>query len=171
MVAFFCPDADPVHKITIVPRGRAALGYTLQVPQTEQFLMTEGELWDRLRTLLGGRAAEQLVYDQVSSGAENDLERATALARRMVSRFGMSPNLGLLHTGSGHSYLSGNGDEPACSPETASLIEQDVQRMLTEAYNDAMAILRKHRERLELVTRELLEQETLEAEEFERLLR
>ena len=87
--------ADPVHKISIVPRGRAALGYTLQLPTEDQFLLTRSELVDRIRGLLGGRAAEEIVFGEVSTGAQNDLERATALARQMVAMYGMSERVGL----------------------------------------------------------------------------
>ena len=97
LVAAFSEHADPVHKISIVPRGRAALGYTLQIPEDEQFLVTRAELMDRIKGLLGGRAAEELVFDEVSSGRENDLEQATSLVRRMVCQYGMGESVGLVH--------------------------------------------------------------------------
>jgi cell division protease FtsH len=97
LVAAYSQHADPVHKISIVPRGRAALGYTLQLPTEEQFLMTRSELLDRIKGMLGGRAAEEVVFNEVTTGAENDLERATALARQMVCVFGMSDLIGPVH--------------------------------------------------------------------------
>ena len=99
LVATYSEHADEVHKISIVPRGRAALGYTLQLPAGDQFLMTRSDLIDRLKGLLGGRAAEEIVFHEVSTGAENDLERATAMARQMVAAFGMSDKVGLIHCG------------------------------------------------------------------------
>ena len=94
LVAAYSEHADPVHKISIVPRGRSALGYTLQLPEDEQFLMSRSELIDRIKGLLGGRAAEDVVFREVSTGAENDLERATALAQQMVCMYGMSETVG-----------------------------------------------------------------------------
>src|SRR6185369_17494340 len=95
LVAAYSPGADPVHKISVIPRGRAALGYTLQLPIDDQFLMTRSQLLDRIRGMLGGRAAEQVIFNEVTTGAENDLEHATALARQMVCIFGMSETVGL----------------------------------------------------------------------------
>ena len=95
LVAAYSPGADPVHKISVIPRGRAALGYTLQLPADDQFLMTRSQLLDRIRGMLGGRAAEEVIFNEVTTGAENDLEHATALARQMVCIFGMSEAVGL----------------------------------------------------------------------------
>src|SRR5207247_5392537 len=101
--------ADPVHKISIIPRGRAALGYTMQLPTNDQFLMTRSQLRERIRGMLGGRAAEEVVFDEVTTGAENDLEHATALARQMVCLFGMSEAVGLARCAQrqGRMYLPG----------------------------------------------------------------
>ncbi len=99
IVATHCTHADPVRKISIVPRGRAALGYTLQLPASDQFLLSRSDLIDRITALLGGRAAEELVFGEVTTGAENDLEHATALARQMVGLYGMSKSIGLAHVG------------------------------------------------------------------------
>src|SRR5213078_4172765 len=98
LVAASCKNADPVHKISIIPRGRAALGYTMQLPTDDRFLMTRSQLLDRIRGMLGGRAAEEIVFTEVTTGAENDLEHATALARQMVCLFGMSDAVGLART-------------------------------------------------------------------------
>ena len=97
LVAAYSEHADPVHKISIVPRGRAALGYTMQLPSEDQFLLSKSELIDRIRGILGGRAAEEIVFVEITTGAENDLERATALTRQMVCIYGMSPKIGLAH--------------------------------------------------------------------------
>jgi cell division protease FtsH len=168
-----CRHADPVHKISIIPRGRAALGYTLQVPADEQFLMTRSELLDRLRGLLGGRAAEELLFPDVSTGAENDLERATTLARQMVGVFGMSDRAGLarLVQRQGSVYLPGTETlQRDCSEETAKVFDEEVRKILDNAYEDAKEILVAHREELERATRELLRHETLDGETFKRLI-
>jgi cell division protease FtsH len=153
LVATFSLHADPVHKITIIPRGRAALGYTLQLPTEDQHLMSQSELVDRIKGMLGGRAAEEVVFHEVSTGAENDLERATALARQMVAMFGMSERLGLAHcaqrqnpfvAGSPEGYLQRD-----CSEQTAHEIDAEVKQMLGKAYAEAKAILQQHRAQLD----------------------
>jgi cell division protease FtsH len=135
LVAAHSKHADPVHKISVIPRGRAALGYTLQLPEVEQFLMTQSELLDRLRGLLGGRAAEEVVYGEVTTGAENDLERATAMARQMVCMFGMSEQIGLAHTvqRQGPAFLPGADHQLQrdCSEATAKQIDEEVKRFST----------------------------------------
>ncbi len=172
LVAAFSEHADPVHKITIVPRGRAALGYTLQLPTEEQFLMTQEELLDRLKGLLGGRAAEEVVFGSVSTGAQNDLERATALARQMVCLYGMSRKIGLAQCARRHAqFLDGEGLlQRDCSEQTNREIDEEVKRILDEAYAAARDILSQHRDRLERVAAELLRVETLDRETFERLV-
>jgi len=161
VAAFYSETADPVHKVSIVPRGKAALGYTLQIPASDQYLMTQTELEDRVRVLLAGRAAELEIFEEPSSGAENDLERCTALVKRMVGHFGMSEKLGLLHLGS---------DLNQASPLTLSQAEKEVSKQLTRLFEETTHLLREHRNQLELVTRRLLEKEVLEKEEFEQLL-
>jgi cell division protease FtsH len=173
LVGAYSKHADPVHKISIVPRGRTALGYTLQLPTEEQFLLTQSELLDRLKGLLGGRAAEQTIYSEVSTGAENDLERATALARQMVCMYGMSDQVGLAHCAKRDGmFLPGaNGAlHTDCSQATAEQIDQQVKLLLDNAYREARQILVDHRDKLELVARELLKQETLDAATFQRML-
>ena len=144
LVAAYSEHADPVHKISIVPRGRAALGYTLQLPEAEQFLMTRSALLDRIRGMLGGRAAEEVVFNEVSTGAENDLERATILARQMVCIFGMSDAVGLIHCGQRPDPLTlrllDGAARRDCSPETADQIDREVKRILDTAYEEAKAI-------------------------------
>ncbi|MEZ6097839.1 MAG: ATP-dependent zinc metalloprotease FtsH [Pirellulaceae bacterium] len=173
LVGAHSKHADPVHKISIVPRGRAALGYTLQLPTEQQFLMTQSELLDRLAGLLGGRAAEETVYQEVSTGAENDLERATALSRQMVCMYGMSDEIGLVHCARREGmFLPGQDGSlhTDCSPHTAELIDRQVKQLLDSAYGGAKRILTEHRDQLELVARELLKRETLDRATFNRLL-
>jgi cell division protease FtsH len=174
LVAAFSEHADPVHKISVVPRGRAALGYTLQLPIEEQFLMTRAELVDRIKGMLGGRAAEEEIFDEVSTGAENDLDRATALARQMVCMYGMSEQVGLVHLGTRQDgYLPtapGTPPQRDCSEETARVIDSEVKKLLDDAHESARAILKEHREQLDLVAGELLKRETLDAAAFNALI-
>lgn len=175
LVATYCPNADSVHKISIVPRGRAALGYTLQLPTEDQYLLTREEILDKIRGLFGGRAAEELVFSEVSTGAENDLEKATNLAQQMVCLYGMGKRTGLLHVGRRNEtgqYLFNEGFfERNCSEETARFVDEEVRRILDGAYADAREIIALHRYELERVAEELIVKETLDAAEFTRLLR
>jgi cell division protease FtsH len=174
LVAAHSQHADKVHKISIVPRGRAALGYTLQLPEGEQFLMTRSELIDRIKGLLGGRAAEEEVFGEVSTGAENDLERATALARQMVCTFGMSPSVGLVHIGhSPHPFLNGlleAAPQRDFSERTAQDVDEEVKKLLDDAYAEARRILTEHRDQLELVSHELITRETIDRHTFYKLI-
>ena len=174
LVAAYSEHADPVHKISIVPRGRAALGYTLQLPTEEQFLMTRSELVDRIKGMLGGRSAEEVVFGEISTGAENDLEHATALARQMVCMYGMSDRVGLVHVANRQDgYLASLPGAPTqldCSEETIREIDIEVKKLLDDAHDDARTILNEHRDQLELVAHELLKRETLNATEFNQLI-
>ena len=173
LVAAYSAHADPVHKISIVPRGRAALGYTLQLPTDDQFLLTRAELLDRMKGLLGGRASEELVFSEVSTGAENDLEHATTLARSMVCLYGMGEAVGLVHCAQRPSMFLPGGDgtsQTDCSPQTARDIDNEVKKLLDAAYLEAKAILTQHRDKLELVAQELIKRETLDAASFRQLL-
>jgi cell division protease FtsH len=174
LVAAYSKHADPVHKISVVPRGHAALGYTLQIPTEDQFLMTRAELLDRIRGILGGRAAEEIVFADVSTGAENDLDRATAMARQMVCLFGMSESVGLAHYGQKlNPFLAPSLQDPLqrdCSEDTAREIDREVKKILDRAYAEAKELLTVHREQLEKVTAELLRSETLDRATFYRLL-
>ncbi len=177
LVALHSPHADPVHKISIVPRGRAALGYTLQRPAADLNLYTRAALVDRIRVALGGRAAEELVFGEVSTGAANDLERATQLARRMVTMFGMSEAVGLVYCGldEGGMFLGRGGLESPirrdCSEDTARAVDAEVKRLLDDAYAEACALLRAHHAALDRVAGVLLEREMLDAETFVKLAR
>ncbi len=173
LVAAGSAHADPVHKISIVPRGRAALGYTMQLPVDQQFLATRPELLDRIRGLLGGRAAEEIVFAEVSTGAENDLERATALARQMVCVYGMNDRIGLARVAQRqNSYLAGmDGQLQRDSSETtAREIDEEVKKLLDASYAEAKDILASERNHLELVAKELLKRETLSGDEFYALI-
>ncbi len=175
LVATYSPACDPVHKISIVPRGRAALGYTLQLPTGDQHLLTRSALLDRIRASLGGRAAEEVVFGEVSTGAENDLEQATRLARSVVARFGMGDSERLLHCAPNDlaalTELGAEGFSGArgCSEQTAAAIDEESEQLLQQLYAEARKILEQHRERLERVATALLERETLDQEEFLRL--
>ncbi|MGZ5568286.1 MAG: cell division protein FtsH, partial [Limisphaerales bacterium] len=173
LVAAFSAHADPVHKISIIPRGRAALGYTMQLPAEDQFLLSQEELMDKVRGILGGRAAEEIVFHDITTGAENDLERGTALVRQMVCIYGMSEKIGLAHcaTHQGPIYMQGGvGLQRDCSEQTAREVDEEVKRILDLAYVEAKDILLAHREYLDIVSAELLKRETLDAQAFNELL-
>ncbi len=173
LVGALSEHADPVKKISIIPRGKAALGYTLHLPTGEQLLMTRGELLDRLKGLLGGRAAEQVKYGEISTGAENDLERATTMARQMVCMYGMSDKVGLVHCAHRDATLYLDPEANArldCSDSTADLIDEEVKLLLNTAYQDAITTLSEHRSKLERIANALLQQETLDADAFNALL-
>lgn len=173
LVAFHSPGADPVRKVSIVPRGPNALGYTLQLPREDHYLTTRAELESRIRVLLAGRAAEETVFGEVSTGAENDLERATALARQMVCLHGMSSVVGLgqcYRRDSTFLHQEGGGVIKDCSETTATLVDQEVRALLQGQSREAVEILARHRAELEGLALGLLEQESLEGEELSRLL-
>jgi cell division protease FtsH len=172
LMAAYNPDTDPVHKISIVPRGRAALGYTMQLPTEDQFLLTRTELVHRIEGLLGGRASEEVVFGEVSTGAQNDIERATALARQMVALFGMSEKVGLANCAQRQpSFLDGQQQlQRDCSEETARTIDEEVKNLLALAYTKAKETLTSHRDQLERVTAELLKAESIDGPTFYRLI-
>jgi cell division protease FtsH len=174
LVAAHSKHADVVHKITIIPHGRAALGYTLQLPETDQYLMSQTELIDKIKGMLGGRAAEEVVFNEITTGAENDLEHATALARQMVCIYGMGKSVGLVHCGQQpNPFLPVPGDgmmQRDCSEETAHAIDEEVRKILDGAYADSKQILKEHRDQLEVVATELLKRETLDAQAFKNLI-
>ena len=159
-------DATPVTKITIVPHTDGALGYTLYLPEDEKFLSTKEELLVQLRSLLGGRAAEQLVFGAQTTGAANDIQRATSLAKHMVTIYGMSDALGLMAPASIQSqYLDGQSYLD-CSQETAAIVDQEVKKILNACYQDAVQLLKDNRELLDEVALYLLAKETITGEEL-----
>jgi cell division protease FtsH len=162
LVAELVPHGDPVAKVSIVPRGRGALGYTMQMPTEDRYLLTREELEDRIAIMLGGRAAEQVVFETISTGASDDIMRASELARRMVMEFGMSDKLGTVrYATQQYQFLSGDATANA-SPETLKIIDEEVQRMITEQYKRAQQLLNEHRSALERLTRQLLVTETVD---------
>jgi cell division protease FtsH len=173
LVATSVAHADPVHKVTIIPRGIAALGMTYQLPTEERFLMTRSELDDRIAVLLGGRVAEELVYGEVSTGAHNDLERASEIARLMVTKYGMSERLGLASYGE-HTPLflkgSGVGGDREYSEETARAIDEEVRAILERTHDRVRGILTTKKAVLIAAARELKRTETLEGEQLRRAL-
>ncbi len=175
IVAAYSKHADEVRKISIVPRGRAALGYTLQLPETDQYLVSRAELIDKIRGMLGGRAAEEIVFGEITTGAENDLEHATVIARQMVCMYGMGESVGLVHCAQRHeAFLTAPSDGLAqrdCSEQTAREIDVEVKKILDAAYADSKHILEQHRAQVDLVAGELLQRETLDAETFKRLIK
>jgi cell division protease FtsH len=169
LVAAYSQHADPVHKISIVPRGRVALGYTMQRPMEDQFLLTKAELLDRLKGLLGGRAAEEVIFGEISTGAQNDLERATALARQMVAVYGMNDRVGLPSCAQRQPLFAGGQEfqlQRDCSEQTAREIDEEVRTILHQSYDEARETLTTHRDKLEAITQELLRRESLDAETF-----
>ncbi len=163
------PGADPVHRVTIVPRGQA-LGVTYQRPQTDRYNYPEAYLRARIVGMLGGRAAEELVYGTRTTGAESDIEQATAIARNMVTRWGMSDALGMVQLAPRQNpYLGGAlnyGSEKPFSDETARLVDEEVQRIIDECHEDAKRLLRGHRLALDALVKALLERETLGEQEI-----
>ena len=175
LVATSVAHADPVHKVTIIPRGVAALGMTYQLPTEDRFLLTRGEIEDRIAVLLGGRVAEELVYGEVSTGAHNDLERATELSRLMVMKYGMSERVGLATFGdSGAMFLKGQrapwSSERDYSEETARVIDEEVRGILDRTYDRVRGILTTKKAVLVGAAAELKRTETLEGERLRRVL-
>ena len=157
---------DPVTKITIVPHTSGALGYTMYTPEEEKFLSTKDELLVDLRSLLGGRAAEQVVFSTQTTGAANDIQRATALARSMVAQYGMSSELGLMAPATvSNQYLDGQAYMD-CSQDTAALVDREVQRILNDCFSDAMKLLRDNRALLDEISEYLLMKETITGDEL-----
>jgi cell division protease FtsH len=172
IVGHFLEHSDPVHKISIISRGQA-LGYTISMPQEDKFLTTKAELTDNMAMTLGGRAAEEIVFAEITTGASNDLEKVTATAKQMVMRFGMSEKLGPRVFGNdrGQPFLGREfSSEPDYSDEIAREIDDEIRRIVGDAHQRAKEILLEHREQLTTISELLLERETIEREEFEALL-
>ena len=173
LIAMLMPNADPVHKVSIIPRGRAG-GYTLMLPKEERNYATRSELKDQLRTLLGGRVAEAVVLEEISTGAQNDLERATDLARKMICEFGMSEVLGPITFGRRQDTQVFLGRDISrdrnYSEEVAYSIDKEVRRLIEDAYEKTENMLREHLDKLHVIAAALIEKETLEASELEQLM-
>ncbi|MDA1353058.1 MAG: ATP-dependent zinc metalloprotease FtsH [bacterium] len=173
LVAAYLPDTDPVHKISILPRGMA-LGYTMQVPIEDKYLQSNTEILNNIRVLLGGRVAEQLIFNEITTGASNDIERATALAKGFVCSFGMSEKLGARKFGkqSGSVFLGKQYTDHSqdYSEATAKDIDDEVHRIIDEAYTDTTALLKKNMDMLKKVSKIILEREVIERDEFLELI-
>jgi cell division protease FtsH len=170
IVASVLPNMDPVHKISIVARGFGALGYTMQLPLEDRFLMQKGDLQNQLAILLGGRAAEEIAVGEISTGAQNDLQRVTDVARAMVTEWGMSEKLGTVNYDNSRRgrFLDVGmpSDRGLYSEETARLIDEEVKQIVANALNEARRVLRENRDILERVTRHLLDKEVMEGDEL-----
>jgi cell division protease FtsH len=174
IVAELLPTTDPVHRVSIVQRGIAALGYTLQLPTEDRYLMTRTELLDKLRVLLGGRVAEELVFHEVSTGAQNDLQRAAIIARSMVTEYGMTEKFGPLTFEKERRPLFLDMGLPSgakeYSEDTAREIDQEVKRLVDESYGKVRELLSGNQERLKTLATVLLEKETIEGDEIRKIL-
>ncbi len=171
LVSALQKNSEPVQKITIVPRTMGALGYVMHVPEEEKYLNTEAELRERLVGLLGGRAAEEIVFDTVTTGAANDIEQATSIARNMITRFGMSKKFGLMGLATVESqYLDGRASL-TCSDVTAADIDTEVMKMLRDSYKQAKKLLKENREIMDKLAAHLIEKETITGKEFMKIFR
>jgi cell division protease FtsH len=175
LAATLLEHADKVHRITVIPRGIGSLGMTMQLPEEDRYIITRSELEDRLAVLMGGRAAEEIIFGELSTGAQNDLEKATMLAHRMIENFGMSDVLGPISLGTerGAKFLVGDyglGSERDYSDSTAEIIDQEIKRILTDNYERVKGMLEERRDSIEGITEVLLEKETLEGDEFRELM-
>lgn len=173
LVAAFTPESDPVHKITIIPRGVGALGYTLQLPEDDVFLKTQNRLLGEVDVLLGGRAAEQIIFGEITTGAANDIQRATDIVRSMITSYGMSQRFKNVTLGkSGKGYGSG---EPELVREyaetTQQYIDEEIAKIMDERYNKVVNLLSSHKDLLEYIARLLLEKETVEGKEFDEIVK
>ncbi|WP_294423507.1 ATP-dependent zinc metalloprotease FtsH [uncultured Treponema sp.] len=173
LVAAFTPGSDPVHKITIIPRGMGALGYTLQRSEDDQFLYSKKELMGQVDVLLGGRAAEQIIFGEISTGASNDISRATDIIKRMITDYGMSEKFKNVTLGkSGRGYRT---QEPELvrefSEDTQKYVDEEIARVMEERYQFVLKTLKKHGNLLEYIAQRLLEKETMEGKEFQEIIK
>ncbi|QIN78049.1 ATP-dependent zinc metalloprotease FtsH [Rubrobacter marinus] len=172
IVGALLPEADPVHKITIIPRGQA-LGVTMSLPTEDRFMMSRGQLMAQLAMMLGGRAAERVTFDEITTGASNDLERVTSTARQMVTKYGMSEKLGPMALGhnNGQVFLGREmSSQPDYSDEIAFQIDKEIRRIVDESYDTAEDLLVRNRRLLEKLSRDLIEYETVDAKHLKRLV-
>lgn len=170
LVAAKQSNSAPVTKITIVPRTSGALGYTMQVDEGEHYLMSREELLNKVATLTGGRAAEELIFGSVTTGASNDIEQATKLTRSMITRYGMSRKFDMVALETVQNQYLGGDTSLACSPETAAKIDEEVVQTVRTAHEKAIGILQENMEALHRLAHYLLEKETITGEEFMELL-
>ena len=159
-------NSEPVQKITIVPRTMGALGYVMQVPEEEKYLMNKNELTTRLVTLLAGRAAEEIVFNSVTTGAANDIEKATSIARAMITQYGMSDEFGLMGLETVESKYLDGGTRMNCGDATAAKVDEEVKQLLAECYEKAKTILKNNRKSLDEIAAFLKDKETITGKEF-----
>ena len=174
VVAAFTKGADPVHKISIIPRGIGALGYTIQLPTEDRFLLTEDELLGKIDVLLGGRASEQVFFNEISTGASNDITRATDIARKMITDYGMSGKFANVVLPSQRSPLfmpeESLPTQREYSDSTQQYVDEEITRVIAQRYDRAVKFLGEKRETVERIARRLLEVETIDEAEFKKLL-
>lgn len=170
LVAAIQTNSDPVHKITIIPRTSGALGYTMQVSESESVLMSKEDAFNKITTYTGGRAAEEIIFNIVTSGASNDIEQATKIARSMVTRFGMSDKFGMVALETVNNPYLGGDASLTCSSETASKVDEEVLSIIKEAHLKASTILKENIDKLHELSHYLLEKETITGEEFMKIL-
>ena len=170
MVAAMQTQSAPVQKITIIPRTSGALGYTMQVDEGEHYLMSRTEMENRIATLCGGRAAEDLIFGEITTGASNDIEQATKMARAMIAQYGMSSEFGMVALQTQTNMYLGGDTSLACSPETQTKIDQLVVSLVEREYKKARQILADHKDKLHEVAKYLYEHETITGEEFMMIL-
>ncbi len=166
LVAAIQKNSEPVQKITIVPRTMGSLGYVIQAPEEEKYLMSKDELDARIVTFLAGRAAEEIVFDSVTTGASNDMEKATKIARSMIAQYGMSEKFGLMSLEQVENPYLGNRTSLNCSDKTATQIEEEVKLLLKEKYEEAKKLLTENRDKLDKIAKFLYEKETITGKEF-----
>ena len=174
VVAEFVPTGEPVHKVSIIPTGIGALGYTLQLPEKENFLFTKNELLDQIAILLGGRVAEEIVFGDVSTGAQNDLEKSSDIARNMICTYGMSKKLGAITYGKKNKSLflgTEYGDEKNYSEETGRQIDEEVKAIIQTIYERVVSILKKNRNILDALAERLEEKEVLSGKEVDKIIK
>lgn len=170
LVAALQKNSAPVHKITIIPRTSGALGYTLQIDEGEKFLMNKEEAFNKIATLTGGRVAEEIQFNSITTGASNDIEQATRMARAMITRYGMSDEFGMVALETINNQYLGGDTSLACSNETATRIDAAVIAMVKEAHDKAYQIISSHKDKLDEISAYLLEKETITGEEFMEIL-
>lgn len=170
LVAAIQTNSDPVHKITIIPRTSGALGYTMQVSESESVLMSKEDAFNKITTYTGGRAAEEIIFNIITSGASNDIEQATKIARSMVTRFGMSDKFGMVALETVNNPYLGGDASLTCSSETASKVDEEVLSIIKEAHLKASTILKENIDKLHELSHYLLEKETITGEEFMKIL-
>ena len=170
LVAALQSHSAPVTKITIIPRTSGALGYTMQVDEGERNLMSKEEIQNRIATLTGGRCAEDLIFHSITTGASNDIEQATKLARAMVTKYGMSKQFGMVALETSVNPYLGGDSSLSCAPETAKMIDEMVVQTVKDAYDKAMNLLKENETKLHELAKYLYEKETITGEEFMEIL-